>query len=103
MKYKTNAATKRAAIADFDTVLALNLLEKADALAAELAKKEAELCAARTYSDDPEIRAIEEAIDARAAAKKAKNYAEADRIRAELLARGIALKDTSAGTTWERI
>ena len=103
LKYKTNATTKRAAIADFDTVLALNLLEKADALAKELAKKEAEMAAARTYSDDPEIRAIEEAIEARAAAKKAKNYAEADRIRAELLARGIALKDTSAGTTWERI
>jgi cysteinyl-tRNA synthetase len=45
--------------------------------------------------------AIEARIAARAAAKKAKNYAEADRIRAELLAEGIVLKDSSAGTTWE--
>ena len=56
----------------------------------------------RVYSDDPAVRAIEEAIDARAAAKKAKNYAEADRIRAELLARGIVLTDTKEGTTWQK-
>jgi len=101
LKYATNTATKRAAIADFDTVLALDLLEKAD----ELTKKreeEAAKAAVRVYSDDPEIRAIEEAIDARTAAKKAKNYAEADRIRAELLAKGIILTDTAAGTTWAK-
>jgi cysteinyl-tRNA synthetase len=40
-------------------------------------------------------------ISARAEAKKAKNFAEADRIRKELLAQGILLKDSSAGTTWE--
>jgi cysteinyl-tRNA synthetase len=41
-------------------------------------------------------------IAARAAAKKAKNFAEVDRIRAELLAAGIVLKDTLGGvTTWE--
>jgi cysteinyl-tRNA synthetase len=40
-------------------------------------------------------------IDARAAAKKAKDYAEADRIRQELLAQGIVLKDSPTGTTWE--
>ena len=101
LKAKTNAATKRAAIADFDTVLALDLLETADALAKENAKK-AEAAAQRVYSDDPEIRAIEEAIDARAAAKKAKNFAEADRIREELLARGILLVDTREGTTWKK-
>ncbi|MDR0457860.1 MAG: cysteine--tRNA ligase [Burkholderiaceae bacterium] len=44
---------------------------------------------------------IEARIAARAAAKQSRNYAEADCIRAELLAQGIALKDTSAGTTWE--
>ncbi|MEI7784572.1 MAG: cysteine--tRNA ligase [Betaproteobacteria bacterium] len=37
----------------------------------------------------------------RSAAKAARNFAEADRIRQELLARGIVLKDSPAGTTWE--
>ncbi|HWP11161.1 MAG TPA: cysteine--tRNA ligase [Ramlibacter sp.] len=40
-------------------------------------------------------------IEQRAAAKKAKNFAEADRIRNELLAQGVVLKDSPAGTTWE--
>ena len=103
LKSDANVATKRAAIADFDTVLCVDLLKNADAYAAEEAKKaEAAASAVRVYSDDPEIRAIEEAIDARAAAKKAKNYAEADRIRAELLAKGIVLTDTAQGTTWSK-
>ena len=38
--------------------------------------------------------------EARAAAKQAKNFAEADRIRQELAGLGIALKDSVAGTTW---
>ena len=40
-------------------------------------------------------------IDERAAAKQAKNFAEADRIRKELADQGIVLKDSPAGTTWE--
>ena len=38
----------------------------------------------------------------RNAAKKAKNFAEADRIRKELLEEGIVLEDTAQGTTWRR-
>jgi len=46
---------------------------------------------------------IDVQITARAAAKKAKNYVEADRIRKELLAAGIVLEDKSDGTTeWRR-
>jgi cysteinyl-tRNA synthetase len=44
---------------------------------------------------------IEGLIELRAAAKLAKNFAEADRIRKELLEKGIALKDSPTGTTWE--
>ena len=39
-------------------------------------------------------------IEARAAAKAARNFAEADRIRQQLLALGVALKDSAQGTTW---
>jgi cysteinyl-tRNA synthetase len=44
---------------------------------------------------------IQQKIDARAAAKKAKDFAAADQIRKELLAQGIVLKDSATGTTWE--
>jgi cysteinyl-tRNA synthetase len=46
---------------------------------------------------------IVEQIAARNAAKQAKNYAEADRIRKELLADGIVLEDSAAGTNWRRV
>ena len=46
--------------------------------------------------------AIQAQIDARAAAKAAKNFAEADRIRKDLLEQGIVLKDSATGTSWER-
>ncbi|MBS0391061.1 MAG: cysteine--tRNA ligase [Proteobacteria bacterium] len=45
--------------------------------------------------------AIAAQIAARAAAKGAKDYAEADRIRNALLAQGVVLKDSATGTTWE--
>jgi|WetSurMetagenome_2_1015567.scaffolds.fasta_scaffold03233_4 cysteinyl-tRNA synthetase len=45
---------------------------------------------------------IDQMIEARIAAKKAKNFAEADRIRKELLEAGIVLEDTAQGTTWRK-
>ena len=43
---------------------------------------------------------IDALIQARALAKQARNFTEADRIRDELVAAGIELKDSAAGTTW---
>ena len=45
--------------------------------------------------------AIADAIAARLAARKAKDFAESDRIRDDLLAKGIVLKDGPDGTSWE--
>lgn len=47
--------------------------------------------------------AIAGLIAQRAAAKAAKDFAQADRIRQDLLAQGIALKDTASGTNWEAL
>lgn len=46
--------------------------------------------------------AIEQAIADRLAARKAKNFAEADRIRNDLAAQGVILEDGPKGTTWKR-
>ena len=54
--------------------------------------------AARVVVDDG---AIATAITARNAARAAKNFAESDRIRDELLSKGIILKDGPSCTTWE--
>ena len=102
LKAKTNDATKLALISDFDQVLSLDLLEKA-------AKKRKELSAApkagaftilsETGESDP---AVEAKIQARQDAKKAKNFAEADRLRDELKAEGIELMDIPGGVRWKR-
>jgi cysteinyl-tRNA synthetase len=101
LKADTNDATKLAAIADFDYVLSLDLIAKAKAL------KEKEAATVKTVGEiviegegDPEIDAI---VKARAEAKKAKNWPEADRIRDELKARGVEVIDTPQGAKWKRV
>ena len=46
--------------------------------------------------------AIQSLLDCRAAARKEKNFARADEIRAELLEKGIVLEDTREGVKWKR-
>ena len=93
LKAKVNDATKLYALKDFDQVLSLNLLAAAQALQ----KKQAEEAAA---SADPEIDAL---VAARTEAKKAKNYAEADRIRDRLKEMGVEIIDTPQGTKWRKV
>ncbi len=51
---------------------------------------------------DPEGEAIQALVEARSAARAAKDYAEADRIRAELDGMGVIIDDTANGTIWRR-
>ena len=87
LKAKTNDATKLAALADMDRVLSLDLLARA------AARRE-------TQETDPEIEGL---VARRTKAKQEKNWAEADRIRDELKARGIVVTDTPQGAKWRRV
>ena len=100
MKYKTNDATKLHVLAMFDKVLGLDLIEKAAARREELKKQAAAAHIVSVIFDgceeNEEIKALAEA---RIAAKKAKNFAEADRLRDEIAAKGYLVADTPKGAS----
>ena len=103
LKAKTNDATKLAILADYDKVLSLSLIEKAEARRAEQAsasKAQTECGYVVTGEGDPAIDAL---VMQRYEAKKAKNFAEADRIRDELKAQGIEIVDVKGGASWKRV
>ena len=93
LKAKIGDGAKLRLIAEFDRVLSLGLMEAAERVRAEQAKQ-AQPDNGLTGELADYVNAQ---IAARAAAKKAKNYAEADRIRDELKSRGILLEDTPSG------
>ena len=102
LKAKTTDATKLAALDSFDQVLGLKLTEKAAAL--RKAQEAAPAAGGFTVvsedgREDPQVEAL---IRARADAKKAKNFAEADRIRDELKAQGVEITDVPGGVKWKR-
>ena len=106
LKAKTTDATKLAALAKFDEVLGLDLIKKAAAKREADAKAKAaaaNVAFAVISEDGEEDKAVEALILARRDAKKAKNFAEADRIRDELKAMGIELTDIPNGAKWKRI
>ncbi len=97
-KLQTNDKTKLALIEDFEKVLSLGLIEAANAIRSEQERKQAQ----ENVGVDPELLAyIESMIAARKSAKAEKNFQEADRIRVELLEKGITLIDTREGTKFK--
>ena len=88
LKAELSDASKRVLVKSMDEVLSLQL-EKA------WEEKEADV-------DDELASYVEKKIEERKEAKKAKDFAKADAIREELLAKGIVLKDTREGTFWEK-
>ena len=93
LKAKCNDATKLAALQDFDRVLSLNLIPAANALRQKQTEEE-------QANADPEIDAL---VAARTAAKREKNFAEADRIRDQLKAMGVEIIDTPQGAKWRKV
>ena len=104
LKAQVNDATKLAVLDSFDSVLGLSLLEKAAALREKDAAARAAAQSAGGYTVTGEgDSAVDALVLARYEAKKAKNFAEADRIRDELKAQGIEIIDAKDGATWKRV
>ncbi len=107
LKYKTDDRTKLAVLGEFDAVLGLDLLDAAakkreeQKQAAAQAAKQAGAYTVVAEGCEPDT-AVEEQIRARYDAKKAKNFAEADRIRDELKAQGIEIIDVPGGAKYRK-
>ena len=107
LKSSVSDKTKLDLIADFDRVLSLGLIEKAEKArkntgrAAEAASAGGftVICESGNVSADLKEK-VEKLIRDRADAKKAKDYALADSIRQQLSDMGIALKDSKDSVTW---
>ena len=104
LKYQTNDATKLAVLADFDSVLGLDLIKKADEVRKKAAAASATGGEFSIVSESGEKdEAVEAMILARRDAKKAKDFAKADAIRDELKAQGIEVTDIAGGAKWRRV
>ena len=66
-----------------------------------MAQSRAEWASFRPASATIDESKVVSLIEARNSARKAKNFKESDRIRDELAAMGVVLKDSKDGTTWE--
>lgn len=86
LKADTNDSTKLKLISSFDTVLSLDLLKNDE-----------------ENLDEDLVKYIEEKIEERKQAKQNKNFELADKIREELLSKGISIKDTRDGVVYEVI
>ena len=100
LKANTTDASKLKAIEEIDgSVLCVGLIDSANALNSQTAVSATENT--QSADIDPELKAkIEDLIAQRASAKKEKNFARADEIRAELSSMGVTIKDTREGTTY---
>ena len=102
LKAKTNGATRLAILDSFDQVLSLSLLDKAAAVREEQKKQKTASQGGYTITGEGDP-AVDAQVMARFEAKKAKNFAEADRIRDELKAQGIEVTDVPGGASWKRV